>query len=54
MLNPMMEKICITVTREHYKKLNKIRNESGWNRSMLVREALKDFLNDYYADWIII
>jgi metal-responsive CopG/Arc/MetJ family transcriptional regulator len=53
MLNPMMEKICVTVTKEHYKKLNKMRNEKGWSRSMLVREALQDFLDTYYADGII-
>jgi metal-responsive CopG/Arc/MetJ family transcriptional regulator len=53
MLNPMMAQICVTITKDQKRKFDQMRNEKGWSRSMLVREALQDFLDQYYADGII-
>ena len=43
-----MKQITVTIPTEYYYMIEKLKEESTWPRSLIVREALKDFLTKYY------
>ena len=44
------KQFTVTVPQEYYDKLETLRKDSTWSRSLIVREALKDFLNKYSVE----
>ena len=42
-----MKQITITIPKSYYEKIEKLKEDSTWSRSLIVREALKDFLDKY-------
>ncbi len=42
-------KIAISIPENYYNMLEELREKSTWTRALLIREALKDFLEKYYT-----
>ena len=43
-----MKQVTITIPDVYYKMIEELMEVSKWSRSLLIREALKDFLKKYY------
>ena len=42
------KQITITIPKLYYDMIEELMDYSKWSRSLVIREALKDFLDKYY------
>lgn len=43
-----MKQVTITIPDVYYQMIDELMELSKWSRSLIIREALKDFLKKYY------
>ena len=46
-MKDLMRKITVTIPCDYYNEIEKLKEVSKWSRSLIVREAIKDFLSRY-------
>lgn len=47
MKDNLMKRVTITIPMDFYDKIEKLKERSKWSRSLIIREALKDFISKY-------
>jgi metal-responsive CopG/Arc/MetJ family transcriptional regulator len=43
----MKKQITVTIGQSHFNNIEKLKDITDWSRSLIIREALKDFFNKY-------
>ena len=47
MKDNLMKRVTITIPWDFYEKIELLKERSKWSRSLIIREALKDFISKY-------